>query len=293
MIRIFQTAFVPRVRAAVVLAVALGVISGCGLHTGYAPTEIPTHRGRGVASSPARVDSLTVVSWNIQYGEDIDQALAELGADSRLAAADILLLQEMDPTGSARLAQALGFHFVHGSASVHPHHGRLFGNAVLSRWPIVDDQVLILPHETLLTGHRRIAVAADIDLGAGQVLRAVSIHTATMVMDQDKRLAQARAASDSLGGLHGRTIIGGDFNTVSAYEVTRLRQVMRRLGQTVVRLPAGPTIGNRFKKLPGSVPVLDHFFCRGLTPGATGVAREPTASDHYPIWAVFRLKNEE
>jgi len=288
MIRIFQTANVHLLAAAAILA-ALG---GCGLHTGYAPSEIPVHRGRGVAGSPAPVDSLTVVSWNIQYSEQVAQALRELNKNPRLAAADILLLQEMEPTGSERIAKALGFHFVHGSASVNPHHGKLFGNAVLSRWPIVGDQVLILPHETLLTGHRRIAVAADIDLGGGRTLRAVSIHTATMVMDQDKRLAQARAAIDSLGGLEGRSLIGGDFNTVSEYEVTALRQVMRRLGQTTVRLPDGPTIRNRFKKLPGSVPVLDHLFCRGLTAGVTGVERQTTASDHYPIWAVFHLQTE-
>jgi endonuclease/exonuclease/phosphatase family metal-dependent hydrolase len=293
MIRNFQTPnplLVVRVALAVAAIVAL---SGCGLQTGYAPREIPVHRGRGMIASPVPVDSLTVVSWNIAYGENVETALAELRAHPRLAAADIVLLQEMEPSGSARVADALGFHYVHGSASVSPHHGRLFGNAVLSRWPIVGDDVVILPHETLLTGHRRIAVAADIDLGGGRTLRAVSVHTATMVMDQDKRQDQARAIGDSLSGPWNRTIIGGDFNTINAYEATELRQIMRRLGQHAVRLPDGPTISNRFKKLPGSVPVLDHFFCRGLTPGATGIATEATASDHYPIWAVFRLANEE
>ena len=296
MIRICQTSIV-RLLVATVLLAAVALGAGCGLKTGYSPSEVPVHRGRGVADRPAPIDSLTVVSWNIQYGRNIDQALSEMGADPRLAAADIVLLQEMDPVGSERVAKALGFHFVHGSAYVHPRHKRLFGNAVLSRWPIVKDQVLILPHETLLTGHRRIAVTADIDLGDGRTVRAISIHTATMVMEQDKRIAQARAVSDSLGGLQGLTLVGGDFNTVSVYEVNRLRQVMRRLGLKSARLPAGPTISNRFKKLPGSTPVLDHFFSHGLTATDTGVVRSATASDHYPIWAVFRFEaqpaNEE
>jgi len=290
MTRIFQTTIPPRVS---VIPLLVAVLCSCGLRTGYAPVEIPVHRGLGESRQPAMVDSLNVVSWNIQYGENVAQAARELAENPRLAAADILLLQEMDPAGSEYLAKTLGYHFVHGSAAVHPHHGKLFGNAVLSRWPIVGDQVLILPHETLVTGHRRIAVAADIALGEERVLRVVSIHTATMVMEQDKRLAQARAASDSLGGLRGLSLLGGDFNTVSDYEVTQLRQVMRRLGLATVRLPAGPTISNRYKKLPGSTPVLDHFFCHGLAPMATGVVRHTTASDHYPIWAVFRLENEE
>jgi len=59
------------------------------------------------------------------------------------------------------------------------------------------------------------------------------------------------------------------------------------MGQRVVHLPAGPTIANCLKKLPGSTPVLDHLFVRGMRPGANGVVRTTTASDHYPIWAVF------
>ncbi len=289
MMRFCQTSNVRRW----LLPVLLVVLSGCGIRTGYAPREVPVHRGRGLAPAPAQLDSLTVVSWNIQYGVAVEQALRELRSDPHLAAADLVLLQEMDPRGSRRIAEALGFHYVHGSASVHPHNKQLFGNAVLSRWPIVADRILVLPHETLLTGHRRIAVAADIDLGAGRVLRAISIHTATMVMEQGQRFEQAQALGDSLGGLSGLTVIGGDFNTVSEYEGTRLRQIMRRLGLTAVHLPAGPTIRNRFKKLPGTTPVLDHLFCRGLVPGATGVARETTASDHYPVWAVFTLENQE
>ncbi|MDX2472226.1 MAG: endonuclease/exonuclease/phosphatase family protein [Candidatus Krumholzibacteria bacterium] len=291
MIQIFQTPIARPSAAALLLVAVLVVLAGCGLQTGYTPDKIPVHRGQGLAEHLAPVDSLTVVSWNIQYGRNVDLAVSEMQANPRLAAADIVLLQEMDPVGSERVAKALGFYFVHGSAYVHPKHKRLFGNAVLSRWPIVNDQVLILPHETLLTGHRRIAVAADIDLGEGRTVRAISLHTSTMIMEQDKRIAQARAVGDSLGGLQELMVIGGDFNTVSVYEVNRLRQTMRRLGLQSARLPSGPTISNRFKKLPGSTPVLDHLFSHGLEATDTGVDRTTTASDHYPIWAVFRLQN--
>jgi endonuclease/exonuclease/phosphatase family metal-dependent hydrolase len=229
-----------------------------------------------------------VASWNIQYGEDIVQAVCEIRDNDDLSGADIILLQEMGPDGVRHMAEELGMYYIYGAAAVHPHHKKLFGNAVLSRWPIIDDQVLILPHETMLTGHRRIAVAADIDLG-GQTVRAISIHTATVVMEQDKRIDQAKAVRDSLGGFDGPVIIGGDFNTVSGYEVTLLRQTMRRLRLKMVRLPEGPTIANKYKKIPGSVPVLDHFFCKGIEPGSRGVVRETLASDHYPIWAVLSL----
>jgi endonuclease/exonuclease/phosphatase family metal-dependent hydrolase len=266
----------------------LVALAGCGLKTGYAPSEVTVHRGAVAAPAPAPGDSIRVVSWNIQYGEDVVQAVGEIRANPELAAADIILLQEMGPGGVRHMAEKLGMHHIYGAAAVHPHHKKLFGNAVLSRWPIINDQVLILPHETLLTGHRRIAVAADIDTG-GRTVRAISIHTATVVMNQDNRIDQAKAVRDSLGGFDGPVIIGGDFNTVSEYEVTLLRQTMRRLRFKPVRLPEGPTIANKYKKVPGSVPVLDHIFCKEFVPGSRGVARETLASDHYPIWAVLAL----
>ena len=213
-------------------------------------------------------------------------------ANPELATADIILLQEMGPGGVRHMAEELGMHHVYGAAAVHPHHKKLFGNAVLSRWPIINDQVLILPHETILTGHRRIAVAADIDLG-GTTIRAISIHTATVVMNQDNRIDQAKAVRDTLGGFEGPVILGGDFNTISEYEGTLLRQVMRRLRLKPVRLPPGPTIANKYKKVPGSVPVLDHIFCKEFVPGSRGVATETLASDHYPIWAVLAVPSPE
>lgn len=288
----FQTAIDRRVPGIALGLIVATVLTGCGIQLGYAPKEVTVHRGRGAATAPATLDSLRVVSWNIQYSQQVPLALQEIRSDPRLAGADIFLLQEMDPEASRALAEALGFYYVDGSASVHPHNKRLFGNAVLSRWPIVSDRVLVLPHTTLLTGHRRIALAAEIDLGAGRTLRAISVHTATMIMDQADRFEQARALADSLGVGADLTLIGGDFNTVSAYEATRLRQIMRRVGLGAVRLPPGPTIRNRYRKLPGSTPVLDHLFVRGLTRGAAGVARQTKASDHYPVWAVFGLENQ-
>lgn len=274
--------------AGLVATGCLVVLTGCGVKTGYAPSKVTVHHGAPAVQAPAPGDSIRVVSWNIQYGEEVGLAIGEILANDDLKSADIMLLQEMDPDGTRQIAEELGLHHIYGAAAVHPHHKKLFGNAVLSRWPIVGDKVLILPHETLLTGHRRIAVAADIDLG-GQTVRAISIHTATVVMDQDKRLEQAKAARDSLGGFDGPVIIGGDFNTVSEYDVTLLRQAMRRLRMKTVRLTAGPTIANKYKKLPGSESVLDHIFCKDFEPGSRGVARETLASDHYPVWAVLAV----
>ena len=264
MTRVTQTG--TRATTAILPVVVALCAVGCGLKQGYAPATVPVYTGQtdaAAAPAPAVADSLTVVSWNIQYAESVDRALAELRASPRLAAADVILLQEMDREGVERIARGLGMDYVYGPAAVHPHHARLFGNAVLSRWPIVSHDVLVLPHNTPVTGHQRIAVAADLDLGDGVVLRAISVHTATMVVDQEKRVDQAAATLDSLGGAQP-VVVAGDFNTVSDWEVTLLRRVARGAGFTHLRLPPGPTIANRYKKLPGSESVLDHVLVRGV-----------------------------
>ncbi len=268
-------------------AVAAVVLVGCGVPTGYAPSGVPVYCGPPPAAPrpPAAPDSLTVVTWNIRYGRHLDRALAELRAHPRLAAADVLFLQEMDRAGTAALADSLGLSWVYGLAAVHPRTARPFGDAVLSRFPILDHRALVLPHATPVTGHHRIAVAADLDLGGGMVLRAVSVHTATVIVAQERRLAQAAAVLDDLGG-PGPTVIAGDFNTVTAWDATLLRRAARRAGYAPVRLPPGPTIANRLGTLAGADLVLDHVFVRGLAAGGRGVVRTATASDHFPVWAV-------
>jgi endonuclease/exonuclease/phosphatase (EEP) superfamily protein YafD len=262
--------------------------TGCGLKAGYVPDRIPLTTGEHGEPRPEAVTTLRVVSWNLRFAEKTREAAAEIHADSILAGADLLLLQEMNRAGTEYLAKELGRHHVYAAAYVHPHHAELFGNAILSRWPIVATEALALPHGTPLTGHRRIALAATIQL-ADRTLRVVTTHTATMIVDQSKRLAQARAVLDSLGQTAGPQIIGGDFNTVSAYEVTLLRRMARKLGFAAVRLPPGPTARGSWLKLPGEALVLDHLFYKDLTVEASGVVHTARASDHWPIWADFRL----
>jgi len=270
----------------VCLATILLLLSACAKTVVYTSADAPLHRGTFAENLAVLPDSFTVVSYNIQYGENIDLALADIQRDPRLHSADVFLLQEMDPEGTETLAHALNLHYVYFPASVHPHHARLFGNAVLSRWPITRQSVSILPHGHPFSGHRRIAVAADLDV-AGQTLRVVSVHTATVVTAQDLRLDQAQAALDSLAAVNGPVVIGGDFNTIADFEHTLVRRLFRRAGFIQARLPAGPTVKWGLQRVLGLELVLDHMFFHNLQLLRTGIARQATASDHLPIWAVF------
>ena len=79
---------------------------------------------------------------------------------------------------------------------------------------------------------------------------------------------------------------------VVEYEVSLLRRLFRHAGFRQAQLAAGSTVRPGLRtwllRLGGEEPDLDHFFARGLEPTTGGVVRGARASDHYPIWGVFR-----
>jgi len=235
--------------------------------------------------SPGLADSLLVVSYNIQYGEDVDLAIADLHA-AGLDRPDILLLQEMTPAGVESIAQALGLNHVYHPAAVHPHHSRLFGNAILSPWPITDTRILVLPHPHPLSGHRRIAASCDLVI-AGRPVRAISLHLATAIVAAQQRFEQAVAVVDSLvTPWNGPVVIGGDFNTAAPNDIINIRKRYRRQARLLpVRLPPDCTVRWHHWRVLGVGCKLDHLFLRGLEAGSSGLEQEATASDHFPIWA--------
>ena len=279
------------VLAAILLAAALGLGAGCSADPALVPAlshELrleATRLGEAeTAAAPSRPDSLLLVTYNIQYGEDVGLAVSDLRA-AGLDDPDVLLLQEMGPVGVDSLARALGLHALYQPASLHPHHGLPFGNAILSRWPITNSQLLVLPHPHPWTGNRRIAVAADLEI-AGTPVRTVSLHISTPVLTPGMRLEQAAAVLDSLvGDWDGPLIVGGDFNTSLPGDLSALRKHYRREARLLAVPPAGCTVGWHPGRLVGARCELDHIFLRGLRAGAHGVAGHARASDHFPVWA--------
>ncbi len=257
----------------------------------HAGPDALAHTGCYAGLRGTTPESLTVVSYNIQYGEDLPVASVDLREHAQLRTADVYLLQEMDPAGTDSLARALGCDYVYYRASVSPYHDRAFGNAVLSRWPIVGHEMVVLPHEAPFTGQQRIAVVADLDVG-GRHVRAVSVHLSTVIAPLADRLDQAAASADPVDDHAVPLVVGGDFNTVSAYEETQVRRVLRRLGLREARLPDGATAT---RSLLGMVTLafrLDHVYYANLELAATGLAPHARASDHVPIWASFTLPPE-
>ena len=139
---------------------------------------------------------LTVATYNIHGAVGTDGTLApERIADVlREIDADVIALQEV-PLGGARLPnvlallqQATGFHAVEGPTEDGPE--RRYGNAVLSRYPIVDTRTIDL---SFGSREPRGALDADIDCH-GHPLRVIATHLGLRPAErrhQIRRLLQA------------------------------------------------------------------------------------------------------
>jgi endonuclease/exonuclease/phosphatase family metal-dependent hydrolase len=233
------------------------------------------------AAPPPPPRSLRVVTYNVEYSSRADRLIAALSSHRDLAAADVLLLQEIGPQRddadrARRLAEALAM----GHAYAH-------GVAILSRWPLADVAVMELPRAHLpYNRRRRIALAASIAT-AGGPLRLTSVHLDTRLelAERIRQLAPAVASEPPL------QIIGGDMNTLpfrfarGAIPIGKVDQPagldahLRGLGFDAPVRAAGATHRHVLRVR------LDALFTRGFAPAAAQVARDVRVSDHFPVWA--------
>lgn len=238
----------------------------------------PRYTGQYVKNEPSYSGSIKVVSYNIDFGEKVEQALTELTKIEDLQNPDILLLQEMNEEGVEQMAQALKMNFVYYPASIHK-HGRNFGNAILTTWPIKDDKKVILPHRAPLNRQMRISLAATLTINGLDILTHCA-HTEIYMTTRRLRNAQVSAITDDVDTRNPYVIVGGDFNTVTNRGIRRLVEQFAEIGLTRASKGAGPTV----KKLGFSPCAADHIFTRGMKVITYGSPNDTTASDHYPVW---------
>lgn len=239
--------------------------------------------GRYRRSAPTPPKSLRVVSWNIQFGVEIDAAIELLRTTSELQDPDVVLLQEMDEVGTSRIAEMLELDYVYGAPGPHAQSGRDFGNAVLSPWPMSAPEVLRLPHQAAFRGQERVLVrtTADID---GERVHLGSVHTEVPSLSSPKRRRQFEAiARQATESSDEPFIVGGDFNTLTSRGVEVVTARFVTTGATRVSAGAGPSL-----RRGGQEFTLDHVFARGMSPLATGVIHGSAASDHRPLWVELR-----
>ena len=260
-------------------ALLLILLSACRTGRNYPDPAGPRYGGSPAVSQAAgRGETLKVVSFNIEYAREAKRAARILRSVASLRDADVILLQEMTAPTTKLIADSLGMHYIYYPAIYNRVVRHDFGNAILSRWPIVEDTKLILPSKSRYAKTQRIATAATIDV-TGRRVRVYSTHFGTPLdLGREGRAAQLRFVLDD-AARYPQVILGGDMNSAD------IGLVAREAGYL------WPTDTIRKSNQGGR---LDHFFLRGFAPlDSAGVGMHyvpPVISDHSPIWIRLRAR---
>jgi len=258
--------------------------AGCAKAVNYPSPSGPLHTfesGLAPPAAPAQA-ALRVVSFNIAYAIEIDRAIEVLRQSEPLRSPDILALQEMDSSGTERIARALGMNAVYYPSGVHPKHRRDFGCAILSPWSLVDPRKVILPHGARVSGLRRAATSAVVVRG-NERIRVYSVHLPSpAAISGGARKEQLRVLAADADSAHVPVVIAGDFNSNGKVEE------LQRAGFDWVTRDIGPTRPVHFLRDFR----YDHVLTRGLRLVSASdsmgvVADNRGASDHRPIWVLL------
>lgn len=226
-----------------------------------------------------------VMTYNLHNGFDTDGHLG-MEAIARVIEAeqpDVIGLQEVSRgwvvNGSLDmltwLSQRLEMPYVFGPAT-----GSLWGNAILSRYPILEWENVKLPPNDLL--FQRGYLWARLDLGDGQELRVVDTHLHHTREDFDIRARQVQTLLDFWKDGE-QTVIMGDFNARrDDSEAEMMRQAGFADAIDVADISPGYTA-------PAEAPRyrIDYIW---LSPDLTAtdtVVPRSLASDHFPVVAII------
>lgn len=220
--------------------------------------------------------TLRVMTYNIKKGNM--SSLAQIAQVIRDQAPDLVALQEVEasvPNQGKRLGDMLGMH----SAFVHTNVNKV-GNAVLSRFPVVKANGIMLPSTSL---QRALLITRfDID---GQPVRFGATHLAhDSHLD---RMNQMTAILDRMNGANFQ-LLAGDFNAFPGKSPAVLEMVNAAFDDAWVR--GGEGRGATAPALNPSPGVRIDYVMLGrgyVSPVKAIVPHAPTQSDHRPVVATL------
>ena len=236
---------------------------------------------------------IRVATYNIHRSRGMDRRVApsRIADVLREIEADVIALQEVvgaGPSGSGQaeeIGAALGMGWV--MAPVRHLRNHLFGNVVMSRYPILHQAQYDLSWRTC---EPRGCQRADLDLGEGRRLHMFNVHLGTAVLER-RYQAPRLAAFVHDHRVSGPKIILGDFNEWMRGLATHTLSSLFKSVDIKAHL-------RRRRTYPGFFPVLhlDHIYYEGQVDVRSvelpRTRRALIASDHLPLVANLRISFE-
>jgi len=229
-----------------------------------------------------------IVTYNIHKGRGMDGRVSIPRIIDVLSALepDIVALQEVFAEGGSHrgqvetIAETLELHSAFGFTR---HlRGRPYGNAILSRWPIVETQDIDL---SWVRRQERGCIRADLKTPRG-TLHVYNIHLGTRYFERRYQVRSLLASEELHERLEGPRVLVGDFNEWIKGLTTRM--LSERFESVDLKRHAG-----KRRSYPGLVPFLhldQIYFERPLHVERAELVRTrlaTVASDHLPLVATF------
>lgn len=247
----------------------------------YTDPEGHLIQGYHADSSKSFDGSLRVVSWNLHFGEKLDDVVATLENASELQDADLLLLQEINAEGVERIAGRLRYNYTFYPTVFSRKRQSDFGIAILSKWPLHNPELIMLPNWLPGWIENRFAVKAVTSM-KDRDITVYNTHLDLVWMEpQGKFLAEAMTKQV------GPVILGGDFNTWRPGSISYLENKLKDAG--LERMTEGTGSTFEFNSLKFT---LDHIFSMEGLNSSAETYRQTNASDHFPVWVEIELEEE-
>jgi endonuclease/exonuclease/phosphatase family metal-dependent hydrolase len=231
---------------------------------------------------------MRIVTYNIHKARGMDgrTSIKRIAEVLNGLEADIVALQEVFAVSDAHvgqvetLAHELGLHSAFGCTR---HHlGRPYGNAILTRWPILASCDMDISRANR---ERRGCIRADLKTPRG-VIHVFNIHMGTSYFERRHQVRNLLSSRQIDENLTGPRVLVGDFNEWIKGLTTRL------LSDKFESLNLALHVRKR-RSYPGLLPLvhLDHiYFERPLHVQRAELIRtrlSRIASDHLPLVATF------
>ncbi len=262
-------------------------------------SDVPGHLGPGLAASRVTDRSgcqdrgapvLRVLQFNIRAARSgrgyVD--LPQIAAEIKAVRPDLVSLNEVDSDTTrtrvdepAYLAGATGLHVVFGPNLIYD--GGPFGNAILSRYPVLESHNLRLPGSPGLEPRGLLTVVVSVD---GRRVAFSSTHLSDGDGARESRLLQALTVARTVRSMTTPTILAGDLNSVPADVPARI--LRRALLDAQEEGGTGP--GDTYPETDPSGRFDYILYDRQLAavPGGTQV-RASRSSDHRSVFAELTL----
>lgn len=235
---------------------------------------------------------ITMMTYNIHAGIGTDNKL-DIERISKLIeenGAEIIGLNEVDCSTRRSqginevqsIAEYLGYHYYFGKTI--DYMGGEYGNALVSKYPIISAESYILPDTGTEIQEARGIVKCILDVKG----RKVNVLVTHLGLKSSERKVEIEYISNILKQCHGEIILMGDFNISQASQSEELEPFMKQMKDSTAEL-------NEIEKLDtfdsvNPVIKIDYIMVSKDVQVICNKTINSIASDHLPFCSVLKLK---